>query len=289
MDKLQNWTGERLETFVFTENTIEHLHRYALAKKLCENKIVLDIASGEGYGSNILSDYAKQVIGVDIDKDVVDLANQKYGKNNLIFKTGKADQIPIVTNSIDVVVSFETLEHHDRHYEMMVEIKRVLKKDGVLIISTPEKRYYSDEPNYKNPYHVKELYYDQFRTLIDSHFKNTNYSFQKIIRGSLILPEQEFEGFSLIEGDYQNFFESSTIKPMYLIAVASDDLLKKLGLTIFTSSIVDLKETEKTNNEIEQIKIQIKEEALVSIKETWSYRVGNFILKPMKILWTLFR
>lgn len=289
MDKLQNWTGERLETFVFTENTIEHLHRYALAKKLCENKIVLDIASGEGYGSNILSDFAEQVIGVDIDKDVVDLANQKYGKNNLIFKTGKADQIPIITNSIDVVVSFETLEHHDRHYEMMVEIKRVLKKDGVLIISTPEKRYYSDEPNYKNPYHVKELYYDQFRSLIDSHFKNTNYFFQKMIRGSLILPEQEFEGFSLIEGDYQHFFESSTIKPMYLIAVASDDLLKKLGLTIFTSSIVDLKETEKTNNEIEQIKIQIKEEALVSIKQTWSYRVGNIILKPMKILWTLFR
>lgn len=282
-----NWTGERLETFVYTENTIEHLHRYALAIKLCQNKTVLDIASGEGYGSNILSEYAEHVIGVDIDQNAIELANKKYGKNNLVFKFGKAHQIPVLTNSIDVVVSFETLEHHDMHDEMMNEIKRVLKKDGVLIISTPEKKYYSDESSYKNPFHVKELYLSQFRSLIDSHFSISFYSFQKMISGSLILPELKFDSFSLFEGDYQEIHEENNFKPIYLIAIASDAPLNDLGITFFTSSTVDQKESEKKNKEIELIKTQIREEALSSIKKTWSYRIGNFILRPLKNLWAL--
>jgi ubiquinone/menaquinone biosynthesis C-methylase UbiE len=284
-----NWSGERLETFVFTENTIEHLHRYALAIKLCNGKIVLDIASGEGYGSNILSEYADQVIGVDIDQNAVELANQKYGKENLLFKIGKADQIPILSHSIDVVVSFETLEHHDKHEEMMIEIKRVLKKDGILIISTPEKKYYSDEPNIKNPFHVKELYLDQFRFLIDSYFLNSTYYFQKMIRGSLILPELEFENFSSFEGDYQKIHEENAINPIYIIAIASDVSFIKLGLTVFTSTAVAQKESDDKNKELELIKLNIKEDTLSYIKNSWSYRIGNFIVHPFKVLWTLIR
>jgi len=64
--KTKNWTGERLETHILNVITIEHLHRYALALPHSTGKIVLDIACGDGYGSNLLARNAVSVIGVDI-------------------------------------------------------------------------------------------------------------------------------------------------------------------------------------------------------------------------------
>ena len=60
------WTGERLVTTHMSTTTIEHLHRYALAGGLVSNKSVIDIASGEGYGSNLLAKNASTVLSVDI-------------------------------------------------------------------------------------------------------------------------------------------------------------------------------------------------------------------------------
>jgi ubiquinone/menaquinone biosynthesis C-methylase UbiE len=145
MKDTRKWSGERLETFIHNENAIEHLHRYALASTYVKDKIVLDIASGEGYGSNLLSVHAAKVTGVDIDAASVKRAMDVYKKNNLQFKEGSADAIPLADSSVDVIVSFETLEHHDKHEEMFSEIRRVLKQDGLLIMSTPEKRFYNDE------------------------------------------------------------------------------------------------------------------------------------------------
>lgn len=90
------------------------------------------------------------------------MAKEKYKAHNLEYKVGQADKIPYKSNFFDVVVSFETLEHHDKHIEMMEEIKIVLKQGGICIISTPDKLVYSDKKNYQNPFHVKELYKEDF-------------------------------------------------------------------------------------------------------------------------------
>ncbi|HET7118810.1 MAG TPA: methyltransferase domain-containing protein, partial [Hanamia sp.] len=196
------WTGERLETFIYNDTTTEHLHRYAMAIEFIKNKVVLDIASGEGYGSNLLSQYAEKVIGVDIDETSITNARLKYNRKNLEFKTGRTDEIPLQDVTIDVVVSFETLEHHDKHQEMMREIKRVLKPGGILIMSTPDKKYYSDESQYKNPFHVKELYLNEFKELINSHFNCSEFYFQNMFKGSLIIPEKINNGFKNFGGDF---------------------------------------------------------------------------------------
>lgn len=291
------WTGERLETFVFNENTLEHLHRYALASEFCKSKTVLDIASGEGYGSNILSNFADHVTGVDIDEKTIELATNKYRKRNLEFKVGRADKIPVLSNTIDVVVSFETLEHHDKHDEMMNEIKRVLKRNGILIISTPDKKYYSDEPQYKNPFHVKELYYNQFRELIDRNFINSIFFFQKIVNASLILQENHVDDISFYEGDFQNFTHKKTINPVYLIAIASDSVINNPGHTLYRSSTVEKFEAEKQKILIENLKIQIKgneeviqikEEVIRLVKRSWSYKIGNLLLTPIRFLRKIF-
>ena len=272
----KNWTGERLETFVLNENTIEHLHRYAIASNYVKNKVVLDIASGEGYGSNLLSQYAEKVYGVDIDENTIELAKLKYVSKKIEFKVGRADLIPIKDNTIDVVVSFETLEHHDKHDEMMIEIKRVLKPDGILIISTPDKKFYSDEKNYKNPHHRKELYLDEFKILIKKHFNYTEFYFQNMFKGSLVISENKDGNFKIYEGNYTSINRNLDFNPMYILAVAG---IKKIEFNIvesgFRSKLID-------QIELERNLVEARIGGINWIKNQWSYKIGNALLKPLK-------
>ena len=156
--------GERfLPDLMSGDIELEHLHRYRFAGRLVAKKIVLDIASGEGYGSAYLAQNAKRVFGVDIAVKAVESARQKYQRSNLKFIEGSCSDIPLKDASVDIVVSFETIEHHAEHEAMMREITRVLRPRGLLIISTPDKLEYSDKPGFRNPFHVKELYREEFR------------------------------------------------------------------------------------------------------------------------------
>ncbi len=271
-----NWTGERLETFVNNDNTIEHLHRYAVSFDFVEDKVVLDIASGEGYGSNLLSNIAKKVYGVDIDIDTIYAAKEKYKKKNLEFLQGSADAIPLPSNSIDVVVSFETLEHHDKHLEMMEEIKRVLKVDGVLVISTPDKRYYSDELEHDNKFHVKELYFSEFKELVNKYFTNTIFFLQKTIKGSLLIPENKINGFNNYNGDYDSITKTNDFKQLYLLSIASDASLNNVN----AFSIFDGKEVEEKLRF--EIQLKSREEAIAWMKKSLSFRIGHILLSPFK-------
>jgi ubiquinone/menaquinone biosynthesis C-methylase UbiE len=180
-------TGERFVPEFHGEVKYEHLHRYALALDFIEGKSVLDIASGEGYGSAILAKVADAVIGVDIAPEAVSHAQAQYSSLlNLKFLVGSCSAIPVADASIDVVTSFETIEHHDQHEEMMQEIKRVLRPDGVLIISSPNRLVYSDMPQYSNPFHVKELYYEEFSALLKQSFQQVYLYGQKLAVGSWI-------------------------------------------------------------------------------------------------------
>ncbi|SHG30270.1 Methyltransferase domain-containing protein [Flavobacterium fluvii] len=258
-------TGERLEFYDYSDVTIEHLHRYAVANDFVENKVVLDIASGEGYGSSILAKRALQVIGVDIDVESVKDANEKYNKNNLKFIVGNADNIPIESNSIDIVVSFETIEHHDKHDEMLLEIKRVLKKDGLLIMSSPDKEFYSDKIGQNNIYHIKELYFEEFKTLINNYFRQTSYYFQKSYNfNSFISNVTTYKEVEIFSGDNLNIFKNE-IEPFYNIVIASDAEIFELKTSIFNGSkIKDL-----------QMKQIIKR-----IHGTLTFKIGKFIYCP---------
>lgn len=266
----KKWTGERLETFIYTRDTIEHLHRYAIVDKYIEGKIVLDIASGEGYGSNLMSEKAAFVYGVDVDRDSIQAAKLKYKKENLQFITGSVIEIPLEDNSIDVVVSFETIEHLDKHNEMMVEIKRVLKSKGILIISTPDKLYYSDKRKYSNPYHVKELYEDDFRSLIANFFSNKQLLYQKYINNnSIILDKSRLEDVTFFTGNYSEIL-SREIDALYLIVIASDNVFVEQMISYFDGSQLII------NNQIEK--------SVQKVYDSNSYKIGSLVLFPFKLL-----
>lgn len=259
------WTGERLVTQIQDETATEHLHRYGLALNYCKDKKVVDIACGEGYGSSFLSNIASEVTGVDIDAGVVKFASEKYRKQNLKFKQGSAAQIPVEDNWADVVVSFETIEHHDQHEKMIREIRRILKPDGILIISTPDRRYYSDERNFKNQFHVKELTREEFELLLRPYFSEVCMLLQRISYGSLIIPEKNTPvHFAALKGDYSNI-TPLPFRPLYNIAICSNHKLEQIEAGFFDGS-ADM-----------TARIQ-------AVYNSSSYKLGYKLLQPFRAL-----
>jgi ubiquinone/menaquinone biosynthesis C-methylase UbiE len=273
-----NWTGERLVTQITDKyGAIEHLHRYALAMQIVKDKTVLDIASGEGYGSNLLSYRAKSVVGVDISSEAVDHANAKYKKPNLDFVTGSTSKIPLADASVEVVISFETIEHHDEHQLMMREIKRVLTPGGLLLISSPEKNNYKFREA-DNPYHIKELTLDEFEALLKEKFKQYKIFNQRFVYGSIITRitgDSSARDFSFFDGSYLNITnnigdvdqlhcDNIHNKPYFNLALASDTDLDDINLpdTSFFNAI------------------EVFYKQLDAIRSSHSFRIGNLILKP---------
>ena len=268
----KEWTGERLETFIYNQNTIEHLHRYAIAMQLAENKIVLDIASGEGYGSNLLASVAKEVIGVDISPQAIEDAKNKYRRPNLEFVEGTTSNIPCEASSVDLVVSFETIEHHSQHEEMMEEIKRVLKPTGVLVISSPDKQFYSVIPNYANPFHVKELFESEFKDILNKHFEYTLFLSQTSGTHSVVLMEKNIDNqkISGYIGNYENIETDISCGPIYWIGIASNLELPQINFNpIFKGENI-------VENQLNQIH--------KAYQNSLTYKTGKAVLFPFNLI-----
>lgn len=229
------WTGERVIPTMEDGNLIEHLHRYSIAKAIVQNKIVLDIASGEGYGTNILAENATFIYGVDIDNEAVEHAKKKYTKDNILYLQGKADQIPLENQTVDVAISFETIEHLENHEGMCLELKRVLKPNGVLLISSPERGIWPD-----NHFHIKELSNEDFKALMLKHFKNVLFYHQKTIMGSIIVPQHSTNSsFSYHQGNSQGVSHQFQLEtPIFNLCIASDEKVDQLDISFFDGEVI---------------------------------------------------
>ncbi|GAB4179440.1 MAG: hypothetical protein Kow0020_15580 [Wenzhouxiangellaceae bacterium] len=182
------FTGERFTPECVREIRYEHWHRYAWAAGLVSGRRVLDCACGEGYGTRLLAERAAFVDGVDIDHDTVAHATQRYAHPRVAFHQASALALPFDDHSHDIVVSFETLEHLAEQDALLAEFRRVLKPDGFLILSTPDKRVYSDLTGYRNEFHVRELYRDEFEALVGAHFPALRLFGQKLMFHSVMWP-----------------------------------------------------------------------------------------------------
>jgi SAM-dependent methyltransferase len=187
------FTGERFMPSCSGEIAYEHWHRYAFARRFAAGKRVLDAACGEGYGTALLGTVAASVVGVDIDIATIDRARMTYGEGSrLRFVAAPCSSLPLPSASVDVVVSFETIEHLEaaEQPEMLSEFARVLAPDGILVISSPNKRLYSDARAYVNPFHLQELYRDDLARLLRARFPAQHWYHQRLAFWSGIWAER---------------------------------------------------------------------------------------------------
>lgn len=176
------FTGERFTPECVREIWYEHFHRYAFARALVAGKRVADVACGEGYGAHLLAQSAQAVTGLDLSADSIAHAQRRYAaQTNLSFEQGDACALSWADASFDVLTSFETLEHLEDQEALMAGFARVLGERGVLMVSSPDKRNYSDLRDYHNEFHVRELYRDEFETLLKKHFKCVRVYAQKLL------------------------------------------------------------------------------------------------------------
>jgi 2-polyprenyl-3-methyl-5-hydroxy-6-metoxy-1,4-benzoquinol methylase len=144
MSKFQGWLEKNKALRMDANNEMFdssrrdfHISRYQFAQQFCEKKIVLDGACGTGYGSAILSEVAETVYGIDCDEGAISYAREVYKKYNNDFKKSYVELTDFADNSFDVVVSFETVEHTLCPFSHLREISRIVKEDGVVILSVP--------------------------------------------------------------------------------------------------------------------------------------------------------
>ena len=154
----------------------EHICRYDFAAGLAKNKVVLDIACGAGYGSIYLKTKgAKMVLGGDVNRDAVEYAKAHYRGKELAFLRLDAMNLPFSQGIFDVIVSFETIEHLKNNRQFLSACKKVLKKNGLLICSTPNRSItLSDLSRPLNPFHLYEFTVKEFYDLLSEYFKNVD-------------------------------------------------------------------------------------------------------------------
>lgn len=187
------FTGERYVSGITGPIQHEHFHRYLFAASHCHGRAVLDIASGEGYGCYLLAQTASEVVGVDIDAETVRFAENQYASPKLRFLVGDATAIPLPAGSVDVVTSFETIEHFQDHELFLEEVARVLRPGGLLIISSPNRPVYTEQNQHHNPFHIRELDREEFRSALLSKFPNVAIYEQRSIYGSAIAAERTMQ------------------------------------------------------------------------------------------------
>jgi ubiquinone/menaquinone biosynthesis C-methylase UbiE len=159
----------------------EHIQRYRFAiRKIGSNKKVLDLGCGTGYGSGLLYKGGNEVHGIDISQKAVDYAKRNYPGPKYICRSG--EKLPFKNNYFDAVTIFDVIEHIHNSKKTLDEVYRVLKRNGNIFISTPNKRHfgnmfkhflfqkpYPEKVHIDNIYHIKEFYYDEFISFLKNH------------------------------------------------------------------------------------------------------------------------
>lgn len=117
-----------------------HFHRYKFAQNYIQNtNTVGDFACGSGYGTMMLSEKAGNVIGADLNTEVISYITDRYGKEKKVLFLNKNLLDLEYEDHFDVIISFETVEHFaEEDIPVLFKIyNKALKKGGLLIFSTP--------------------------------------------------------------------------------------------------------------------------------------------------------
>jgi SAM-dependent methyltransferase len=248
MSSLLTFTGERFvpgSPDAKGEMWYEHWHRYHYVLPLVAGKTILDVACGEGYGSALMSRCAAEVRGVDLSAEAIAHGRGAYAdRANLQLIEASCTRLPFVAASFDVVVSFETIEHIAGQAAFLDEVKRVLKADGVLILSCPNKAEYSDKRGFTNEFHVKELYRPELEALLAPRFGHTRWLSQRNAFVSLIAPETPdgSAGESLTVSQAASDQPVAPLPALYELVVAGSDAAAIAGLPLRVSVFTDAEE-----------------------------------------------
>ncbi len=207
---------------------LRHLFEHEMAKNnLSRDSFVLDIGCGEGYGTSTLSKNVKKIIGLDIGERTISNASQKYGSGNCIFTKYDGKIIPYKDNTFDAAVSFHVIEHVQNDLDFISEIYRILKKGGIMVMTTPNKTVrIGKNGKLFNEFHVREYYPDEFEKAVKSKFTDVK---MYGVYGNKEVQQIEIERLKLIRKAISlDFFNLSRLVPRTIKSIIIKTL-KRIG------------------------------------------------------------
>lgn len=152
-----------------------HLAAYAFASKLCIRKRVLEAGCGAGYGTAFLSQHAGHILGVDRNPEAIKYAAEHYIRQNLEFRQMDFQKMDFPPSSFDVVVSFQVLEHLTTPDQFLQNVKKILKAEGVLLLTTPNRCLRLNEGEKPwNPFHEHEYDAGELSSLLKKYFNRVD-------------------------------------------------------------------------------------------------------------------
>jgi hypothetical protein len=259
---------------------------------------VLDLSSREGYGAWLLAGAADSVVGLDVDAAVVQDAADKYKRDNLKFLEGSPVSVPITSDhTFDAVVCFEAIEDSTNPQRLFSEIKRLLKPNGLFLVSVP------NQSSRENLFGAKAFSSEQFEQLLKSHFTQVQSCKQTVWANSIIQPDVPDNNGAGPPREARTRAErergsakpqaqseaSSKGQPQYLLAIASDSSIHTIvGSTHDDSAITVLREKEKALRTLldlkayqdETIKRQERQlaerkQTLATLEEAFAWHTGQ--------------
>ena len=192
---LVEFTGERVIPGQVNDDLwSEHVARYAFARRYADGKRVLDAGCGTGYGSAELAQSATEVTGVDIAADAIEYATASYPIPGLTFLESSCTAISLPAQSFDLVVAFEVIEHLADYRAFLKECARLLTSEGLLIVSSPNKRYYAETraATGPNPFHEHEFEAQEFVRELEQVFSNVRLMLQNRVESFAFHPAVSF-------------------------------------------------------------------------------------------------
>jgi 2-polyprenyl-3-methyl-5-hydroxy-6-metoxy-1,4-benzoquinol methylase len=277
------YTGERHMTdqlgIGLNLSHIDHMVRYAFTSDFIKGKKVLDITCGSGYGSQFMAlQGAEKVVGVDIDANSIEHARKYYQHPKVSYIESDAHNVSELEDaSFDIVISFETIEHLQFPRDFLLELRRLLKPDGQLIISCPND--YRSSP-WISQYHIHKFRFTEFRDIILNIFGEASFLLQyNTITSSLIRPtgiEEQNSRFQnyispLPEGFWGNQYLDSILTVdnalgyLAVVGIATDQIVHQSSIShsAFQEVIDTLKyqmeETHKKSYELQQKSYELQQ------------------------------
>ena len=188
MSQIERTVERIIESEVDENAWRQHISRYEFAKPYVQDKAILDVACGTGYGTFFLArSCSTKITGVDVSSEAVTHAKTHYSHPSLEYRLGDAlDLSPY--KGVGAVVSLETIEHLQEPERFLGEVVKLLPADGTFVVSTPnrESGKLTDKP--RNPFHVREWNDEEFRALLSKYFGRVEFHDQFLYVAPLSYP-----------------------------------------------------------------------------------------------------
>ncbi len=148
-----------------------HLKAYEeVAERAC-NKKVLEIGCNTGYGTKLVSNVCRRIVGVDLSLNALKVASARYAGENIDYLLIDGLKLPFADGEFDLIISFQVIEHISNYETYLSELKRVLSPNGMVIFTTPNARLRLD-PGMRpwNEFHVREFIAEELGQLLRDWF-----------------------------------------------------------------------------------------------------------------------